>query len=151
MNEAQLSAMALRNIISGFHNTGIYPHNREIFSETDSMQSQSGTSGCHERVCACVQRLQTLTEDLQCWHLLSSSRLHLFFRLTLFTLLTTSFRALVWHACLDIFVRNFLVLACLFNLAVPSFFEQHGGPGPAACCWMKWTVLKNPMTLVLHA
>ena len=31
----------------------------------NSMQSQSGISGCHERVCACVQRrLQKLTEDL---------------------------------------------------------------------------------------
>ena len=44
-------------------------------------------------------------------------------------LICTSFRALVWHACLDLFVRNFLVLACLSNLVVPSVVEQYGGGG----------------------
>ena len=24
------------------------------------------------------------------------------------------------------------------NLVVPPVFEQHGGGGPVACCWMKW-------------
>ena len=39
VNEAQLSAIVPRNIISGFRNTGIYPYNRDIFNETDYVPS----------------------------------------------------------------------------------------------------------------
>ena len=60
-------------------------------------------------------------------NIIYSRRLYTFFRLSCFTGLCTSFRALVWHACVDLFVRNFLVLACLSNLVVPSVVEQYGG------------------------
>lgn len=35
VNEAQMSAIIARNIISGFQSTGIYPYNRELFSDVD--------------------------------------------------------------------------------------------------------------------
>ena len=35
VNEAQLSAIVPRNVISCFRNTGIYPYNMDIFNETD--------------------------------------------------------------------------------------------------------------------
>ena len=35
VKETQLSAMTTRNILSGFHHTGIFPFNRELFTDAD--------------------------------------------------------------------------------------------------------------------
>ena len=55
------------------------------------------------------------------------------FGLSIITILSTSFCALVWHVCLDIILCYFLVLACLPNFTVSSVSTWRHGPAVVLC------------------
>ena len=46
IKEAQLSTMISRNILSGFESTGIWPYNRNIFTELDFMPASVTDRQC---------------------------------------------------------------------------------------------------------